>query len=71
MRIQATPGDFLDGERRFVKGQKYDVTDEEGYYFCKMGWAKNLDEETEPDEQPSEVNLDIHSSTIGLKDSNG
>jgi hypothetical protein len=62
---------FLDDTDRYEPDREYEVDEGKGYYFCKMGWAKNLDEEIEPEEQPSEVNLDIHNSTIGLKDSNG
>lgn len=62
---------FLDDTDRFEAETEYEVEDGRGYYFCKMGWAKNLDEEIESEEQPSEVDLDIHNSTIGMKDSNG
>ena len=71
MRILVTPGDFLDGETRYEKDQEYTVDDGLGLYFCRNGWAKNLDEETEAAAQPSEVDLDVHNSHLGIKDSNG
>lgn len=60
---------FLDDYDRYEPGQEYEVSLEKGIYFVRNGWADAP--EGLPDEQPSEVNLDIHNSTIGMKDSNG
>lgn len=71
MRILVTPGDFLDGETRYEKDQEYTVDNGLGLYFCRNGWAVNLDEEVEKVDQPTEVNLDIHNASLNIKDSNG
>jgi hypothetical protein len=62
---------FLDDTDRFEPDTEYEVDDNRGYYFCRMGWAKNLDEEVESEEQPSEVDLNIHNASHKVKDSNG
>ena len=70
MRILATQT-FLDDRDKYEEDQEYTVDDGLGLYFCRNGWARNLDEEVESVPQPTEVDLDVHNSSIGIKDSNG
>lgn len=70
MRIKADTK-FREGYDTFEKDVEYDVPDEQGYYFCRVGWATNLDAPVEKEEQPAEVDLDIHNSSHVVKDSNG
>lgn len=45
MRIEALET-FLHGRERFTAGDIRTVDDELGAYFCKAGWAKDLDGNT-------------------------
>jgi hypothetical protein len=60
---------FLDDYDRYEPDQEYEVPLEKGLYFVKNGWADAA--EALPDENEADVTLDIHNSTIGVKDSNG
>lgn len=68
MKIVANQ-DFLDEFDRYEDGVEYDVDLEKGLYFVKNGWADAA--EALPDEVSNNIDLDIHNSTIGMKDSNG
>lgn len=68
MRILALDT-FLHEKNRYEKDVKYEVPDNEGFYFVMNGWAQDLDA-AEKVEAPvaEEVNLNIHNSSLGLKD---
>lgn len=70
MRIRADQK-FREDTETYEKDVEYTVPDELGYYFCRVGWATNLDADTPKEEQPSEVDLDIHNASLHIKDSNG
>lgn len=71
MRIRALDT-FLHEKNRYEKDEKYEVPDNEGFYFCMNGWAQDLDAAGKVNPPVAEeVDLDIQNSTIGMKDSNG
>lgn len=69
MKIKTTQT-FLDGRDRYENDTEYDVPTHKGYYFCQLGWAKSLDNDIETEEQPGEVNLNIHDSVVGTESEN-
>jgi hypothetical protein len=64
---------FLHEKDRYEPGQVYQVEDAQGFYFCAVGWASAVDTDYVPvaEEQPSEVDLDVHNASLNIKDSNG
>lgn len=70
MRILALDT-FLHGKNRYEKNEKYEVPDDEGFYFCMNGWAQDQDAKETVNPVADAVDLDIQNSTIGMKDTNG
>lgn len=71
MKIQALET-FLDGHDRFVEGDIRTVLDEDGRYYCSLGWAQDVDGKVATGERPTgnEVRLDIRGAKSGVT-SNG
>ena len=55
---------FLDGKERYEKGDTRTVSEENGAYFCAMGWASDVDGKvaTGARQQNGEARLDIRGS---------
>ena len=64
MRIEALET-FLDDRTRFEKGDTRTVPYERGAYFCRCGWAKDLDGnvETAPRQAQGETILRVENAT--------
>lgn len=64
---------FLHEKDRYEKDKKYEVPDDEGFYFCMQGWAQDLNAAEKVRDEPvaESVDLDIQNSSMGMKDSNG
>ena len=54
---------FLHGRDRFEAGDIRTVSDEDGAYFVKNGWAKPAGTPTPASPSPAAVKLDIKSAT--------
>lgn len=61
---------FLDGRDRFESGDIRTVPDAKGYGFVALGWAAEIGKAALPT-STEPATLDIHTSAIGLGDSNG
>lgn len=66
--MKITPNQrFLDGRDEFLPDTEYNVTQERGFYFCMNGWASSPDFTPPQEEQPEEVDLDVHNATLITK----
>jgi hypothetical protein len=65
--------EYLHDTERYYPDQVYNVEDALGFYFCAVGWASAVDTDYVPvaEEQPSEIDLDVHNANLNIKDSNG
>jgi hypothetical protein len=61
---------FLHGRDRFEASDMRVVSDEDGAYFVKNGWAAEGSAEAMP-ASSGEVTLGIQNSKLGVGDSNG
>lgn len=52
---------FLDGKNRYEEDEEYMVDETLAFYFGRNGWLKDVAGE----EQPTEVDLEVDSSTLG------
>lgn len=60
------------GRDRFEADDVRTVDDDTGAYFVTNGWAVEIGApEVAVDPAPAEVTLDVHSSVLGVGDSNG
>lgn len=60
---------FLDGHNEYLPDQEYEVSLENGVYFCRNGWADSP--EVTAEEQPPVADLEIQNLKVDIKDSNG
>ena len=57
--------DFLEGRDSYIKDDTRTVSEAEGAYFVKNGWAEDTEGKV------ATTDLDIHNSTIGVGDNHG
>lgn len=72
MRIEALET-FLHGKDRYDQGDVCLVTDAEGEYFVRNGWARDVDGDVPTgDRQASHgKTVDVHGSVLGLTSTEG
>ena len=64
--------DFLEGRDSYIKDDTRTVSEAEGAYFVKNGWAEDTEGKVATGEEASgTTDLDINNSVIGVGDNHG